>query len=106
MSSPVTLIFRNAGGTDISVAATPGTSVMEAAVMANVPGIEGECGGSLSCATCHVYAPAALAGAAEDDEDAMLDEAEAPRRPESRLCCQITVTPDLDGAIFTVPEVA
>lgn len=102
MAQQLTLIFRKPDGTDLPVEASVGQSVMESAVMAGVPGIEGECGGCLSCATCHVYAPEGLTGAG-DDEDAMLEETETPRRPESRLSCQIRVTADMDGAVFGIP---
>lgn len=102
MAQQVTLIFREPDGTELPVQAKVGQSVMESAVMANVPGVEGECGGCLTCATCHVFAPEGL-GEPGDDEDAMLEETEVPRRPESRLSCQITVTAEMDGAIFGVP---
>ncbi len=84
-----------------------GISLMEAAVAHDVPGIIGECGGCLSCATCHVYVDDAWAdktGEAEEFEDAMLDIAAAERRPTSRLSCQIQAHPDLDGLVLHVPE--
>lgn len=102
MASPVTLIFREPDGKEFTVEATPGQSVMEAAVMNGVPGIDGECGGCLSCATCHVFAPEGL-GTPDADEDAMLDCTEVPRGPRSRLSCQIPVTADLGGAVFDIP---
>ena len=73
-----------------------------------VPGIIGECGGSLSCATCHVVVdPAwfARTGKVEDFEDQMLDVAEAERQPTSRLPCQIRMRADLDGIVLRVPAV-
>ena len=79
---------------------------MEAAVAANVPRVIGECGGSLSCATCHVYvAPdwAAKTSDVGEFEDAMLDVAEAERQPTSRLSCQIKMSPELDGLTLIVP---
>ncbi|WP_137702127.1 2Fe-2S iron-sulfur cluster-binding protein [Marimonas lutisalis] len=84
-----------------------GTSMMQAAVDNNVPGIIGECGGTLSCATCHVYVDDAWldkTGSADDFEDAMLDVAEAERRDSSRLSCQIEASDDLDGLVLIVPQ--
>lgn len=84
-----------------------GTSMMQAAVDNNVPGIIGECGGTLSCATCHVYVDDAWAdqtGDADDFEDSMLDVAEAERRATSRLSCQIEADDALDGLVLIVPQ--
>ena len=84
-----------------------GTSVMQAAVMENVRGIDGECGGCLSCATCHVYVESLASGALpplDPDEDGLLEGVAAERRPESRLSCQIIATPDLVGLVLRVPE--
>ncbi len=95
-------------GKEITADVPEGHTLMEAAVAANVPGIIGECGGSMSCATCHVYVPEdwfAVTGAAPDLEDAMLDVAEAEQRPTSRLSCQIRMRADLDGIVLQVPEV-
>ncbi len=72
---------------------------MEAALDNAVAGIIAECGGACACATCHAYVADDWLGRLkpmEDMEDAMLDTA-ADRRPNSRLLCQIEVTPDLDG---------
>ncbi|SEO81277.1 ferredoxin, 2Fe-2S [Salinihabitans flavidus] len=94
-------------GAQITADVQTGTNMMEAAVANNVPGVIGECGGNLSCATCHVYVDAGWTdrtGDAEDFEDAMLDVAEAERRPESRLSCQIEASDDLDGLVLIVPQ--
>ena len=103
----VTVNYRTAGGETRAVDAAPGASVMEAAIKANIPGIEAECGGMLDCATCHVYV-------SEDDlsrlpppseeEGAMLDGVSAERRANSRLSCQIALTDALDGLTVEVPE--
>lgn len=83
-----------------------GCTLMEAAVENNVPGIVAECGGSCSCATCHVYIAeewlAALDPPAQEELDLLefLDGA----RPNSRLSCQIVVTDGLDGLTLRVPE--
>lgn len=85
----------------------PGVSVMKAAVAGGVPGIIAECGGSLMCATCHVYVDDAFAAkvpVASDDEDEMLDVASAERRATSRLSCQIRSSVELDGLVVHVPD--
>ena len=95
-------------GTQTTLDVEPGDSLMQAATARAIPGIIGECGGSLSCATCHVVVgPAwfAKTGKVENFEDQMLDVAEAERQPTSRLSCQIRMTADLDGIVLHVPEV-
>ncbi len=93
-------------GTRFELDAQPGSTVMENAVRNSVPGIDAECGGACACATCHVYVDdawtAAVGGPAPMEED-MLDFA-ADVRPNSRLSCQIKVTPELDGLVVSVPE--
>lgn len=99
------ITFIQPDGAQDVVDAEPGMTVMEAAKQNDVAGIEAECGGSCACATCHVYVDEAWrdkAGQAENMEEDMLDFA-FDVRPESRLSCQIRVTPDLDGLIVRVP---
>ena len=101
----VKLTFMQPDGKSQTVDATTGMTVMEAARLSKVPGIEAECGGACACATCHVYVDAAWTGKtgkAEPMEEDMLDFA-FDVRPESRLCCQIKVTPELDGLVVRVP---
>lgn len=93
-------------GRQITAEVADGTNMMNAAAMANVPGIIGECGGCLSCATCHVYVDGewlAKTGPAEGTEDAMLDATDEPRQASSRLSCQIVSRPALDGLVLHVP---
>ena len=88
---------------DLHVAA--GTSIMEAGRDANM-GLEGTCGGSLSCATCHVVFSSedfARVGPPSEDELDMLDLAFNVTET-SRLGCQIKITDELDGLTATVPE--
>ena len=95
-------------GSRITANVETGQSLMEAAVAANVAGVVGECGGTLSCATCHVVVDAAwqtAVGAPSDFEDAMLDATEADRAPASRLSCQIEMSAALDGIVLHVPAV-
>lgn len=87
------------------VDAEPGLTVMEAAKKNDIPGIEAECGGACACATCHVYVDPEWkdkAGAPEEMEEDMLDFA-FDVRPESRLCCQIKITDELDGMVVRIP---
>ena len=93
-------------GSTRSVEARLGASVMETAVHHDVRGIDAECGGSCSCATCHVYVDPAFAdrlAAPDEMESELLDGVAAQRLPGSRLSCQITVTASLDGLTVRVP---
>lgn len=83
-----------------------GLSVMEGAIDNNIPGIEAECGGACSCATCHVYVdPAwvAATGTADYLEQDML-ECAMDLQETSRLSCQIEVSDELDGLVVRMPE--
>jgi ferredoxin, 2Fe-2S len=94
-------------GTATTLEVKPGISLMEAATAKGVPLVIGECGGSMSCATCHVVVDAAWAGkvgAAGGFEDQMLDITETSRQPTSRLSCQIRMSADLDGIVLHVPR--
>jgi 2Fe-2S ferredoxin len=100
------ITFIQPDGREQTVEAEPGMSVMEAAKMNLIEGIEAECGGACACATCHVYVDEAWrekTGTPEQMEEDMLDFA-FDVRPNSRLSCQIRVTPELDGLIVRVPE--
>jgi ferredoxin, 2Fe-2S len=84
-----------------------GQSAMEAAVAANLPGIAADCGGMLTCATCHVYVRephASRLPAPAPDELAMLEFTASPRRANSRLSCQIVLTESLDGLTLDLPD--
>ena len=83
-----------------------GLTVMEGAVQNDIPGIDADCGGSMSCATCHVYVKEDWYGKLpkkEMGEDDMLDQAYEPKK-NSRLSCQIIVSDDLDGLVVDMPE--
>ena len=100
----ITFIEHN--GTQHTVDAEVGKSVMQAAMDNLVPGIDADCGGECSCATCHVMVDAAWfrkTGAPGEDELDMLDLAFGLSET-SRLGCQIEMSDDLDGLIVTVPE--
>jgi len=101
----VKLTFVQPDGASRTVDAEPGVTVMEAAKLNDIPGIEAECGGACACATCHVYVDPEWVdktGKPEAIEEDMLDFAFDVRK-ESRLSCQIKVTSDLDGLTVRVP---
>ena len=83
-----------------------GLSVMEGAVQNNIPGIDADCGGSMACATCHVYVNEEWFNKLpkkEDGEEDMLDMAFEPKK-NSRLSCQLMVSDQLDGLVVNLPE--
>lgn len=103
---PITCHLVHADGTTTTVTAQPGESLMQAAVAANATGIEADCGGLLTCATCHVYVREPFASQlppAEADERAMLDFTASPCQPNSRLSCQIALSGALDGLTVDLP---
>lgn len=100
------VIFTSAAGEVTEVEATPGDSVMETAVRNGVPGIVAECGGSLSCATCHVFVDEgdlAELPPMEEMEDEMLWGTAVERRENSRLSCQLRVAEGCELHV-TTPE--
>ena len=83
-----------------------GLTVMEGAVQNNIPGIDADCGGSMACATCHVYVKKEWFNKLpkkEDGEEDMLDMAYEPSK-FSRLSCQLTVSDELEGLVVNLPE--
>lgn len=100
------ITYIESNGTSHEVEAEAGMTVMEAAVKNSVPGIEAECGGACSCATCHVYVSEdwrEKTGQPDEMEEDMLDFA-FDVRESSRLSCQIKVSDELDGLVVNVPE--
>ena len=100
----ITYIEHN--GTNHTVDVQNGLTVMEGAVQNNIPGIDADCGGSMACATCHVYVKEDWFGKINkknEGEDDMLDQAYEPKK-NSRLSCQIIVSDDLDGLVVDMPE--
>ena len=100
----ITYIEHNGKSHTINVA--NGLSVMEGAVQNNIPGIDADCGGSMACATCHVYVKEEwfdkLPKKEEGEED-MIDMAYEPNK-YSRLSCQLTVSDELEGLVVKLPE--
>jgi 2Fe-2S ferredoxin len=103
----VKITFISSTGQERVVSAPVGSSVMHSAVANGVPELLGDCGGDLACATCHVYIdPGKLdeLPPISDEEDEMLDTAAAPREPNSRLSCQVELTPSLEGFVVRTPS--
>ena len=98
------ITFITAAGESIIAEGSSG-SVMELAKQYNVTGIDGDCGGVCSCATCHVHVTPAdfdTTGAPSEIEADML-ELDDNVSEFSRLCCQIEVSDAIDGVTLTVP---
>jgi 2Fe-2S ferredoxin len=101
----VNIVFVEANGARKQVSVPAGDSVMAAALANDIKQILADCGGAMSCATCHVHiAPEWLdrVCTADADERAMLEMAIDPDET-SRLSCQIIVTDDLDGLVVNLP---
>ena len=100
----ITYIEHNGNSHTIDVA--NGLTVMEGAIQNDIPGIDADCGGSMACATCHVYVKDdwfnKLPPKNEGEED-MIDQAFEPNS-SSRLSCQIQVGDNLDGLKVYLPE--
>lgn len=99
--------FIEPSGKQVQIDVPTGWSLMAAATSNGVEGIEAACGGSCACATCHVYvegAPAAHLYPPSDEEKAMLDSVVARLNPNSRLSCQITMSPELEGLVVRIAE--
>jgi ferredoxin, 2Fe-2S len=102
-----TITFIHPDNRSESVDAENGASVMLVALTHGIDGIVAECGGNAVCATCHVYIDPAFVDRLDpvgDDEDALLDGTASERLPNSRLSCQIKITPALDGLVVRLPE--
>ena len=100
------ITYIESSGKSHTVDVKNGLTVMEGAIQNDIPGIDADCGGGMSCATCHVYVKENWFDKMpkkEDGEDDMLDMAFEPNK-FSRLSCQITVTDDLDGLIVQLPS--
>lgn len=83
------------------------SSVMRGAMDAGVSGIEAQCGGNCACATCHCYVEPEWLDklpAPSEDERLMLENVAAERRANSRLSCQLIVTPALEGLVVQFPD--
>lgn len=97
------IVFVQADGSEQTVSAEDGMSLMQNAVSNNISGIVGECAGSMMCATCHVYVDDSRVSVKSEDESEMLEMVASDLRDSSRLSCQIPIDSSLDGMIVQVP---
>ena len=102
----VQITYVEHDGTEHVVDSQTGVSLMQAAIDNLVPGIDADCGGECSCATCHIMVCEnwiEKVGAPGEMEEMML-ELNPERQENSRLSCQVEVSEDLDGLRVTMPE--
>ena len=100
------ITYKDFQGNSKTINVENGLSVMEGAIQNEIPGIDADCGGSMACATCHVYVNDewfSKISKAEDAENDMIDMAYEPKK-NSRLSCQIIVSDELNGIEVTTPD--
>ena len=100
------ITYKDFQGNSKTINVENGLSVMEGAIQNEIPGIDADCGGSMACATCHVYVEEKWLNKipkAEDAEIDMIDMAYEPKK-NSRLSCQIIMSDELDGLEVMTPE--
>ena len=100
------ITYKDHQGGSKTIEVENGLSVMEGAIQNDIPGIDADCGGSMACATCHVYVEEKWLNKlskAEDAEVDMIDMAHEPKK-NSRLSCQLIVSDELNGLVVTTPE--
>ena len=100
------ITFIQHDGAEQTLDVAPGQSVMQAAMSNGVSGIIADCGGSCSCATCHVYVDEAWRDRVPPQSPAEKDMVECALHVQenSRLSCQIKVVDELDGLVVRIPE--
>ena len=99
------IIYQDNQGNSKTIEVENGLTVMEGAIQNDIPGIDADCGGSMACATCHVYVEEKWLNKlpkAEEAEVDMIDMAYEPKK-NSRLSCQIIISEELDGLKVTTP---
>ena len=110
MTNQITINFIAAGAEKMTASGKIGKSLMEVAVASGIDGIDGiaaDCGGLMTCATCHVFVQepfTAQLTPADSEELGMLAFTAVPARPNSRLSCQIKLTAALDGLTVELPS--
>ena len=100
------ITYKDDQGNSKTIEVEKGLSVMEGAIQNNIPGIDADCGGSMACATCHVYVEEKWFDKLPEAEEAevdMIDMAFEPKK-NSRLSCQLIVTDEFEGLTVTTPE--
>ena len=99
------ITFITSANETITVDGKSGT-VMELAKENNIKGIDGDCGGVCSCATCHVHVSPehfSKTGEAGEIEKDML-ELDDNVSEYSRLSCQIDISDKIDGLVVNVAK--
>ena len=99
------ITYKDSKGNSKTIEVENGLTVMEGAIQNDIPGIDADCGGSMACATCHVYVEEKWLdkiSKAEEAEVDMIDMAYEPKK-NSRLSCQIIVSDELEGLTVTTP---
>ncbi len=100
------ITYKDFRGDTKTIEVENGLTVMEGAIQNEITGIDADCGGSMACATCHIYVDEKWLNKipkAEEAEEDMIDMAFEPKK-NSRLSCQIIVNDELDGLEVTTPE--
>ena len=100
------ITYKDNSGNSRTIEVDNGLSVMEGAIQKDIPGIDADCGGSMACATCHVYVEEKWLNILPKPEEAevdMIDMAYEPKK-NSRLSCQLIVSDELEGLIVTTPS--
>ena len=100
------ITYKDSKGNSKTIEVENGLTVMEGAIQNDIPGIDADCGGSMACATCHVYVEEKWLSKLPKVEEAevdMIDMAFEPKK-NSRLSCQLIISDELDGLIVTTPE--
>ena len=106
MTNTIVLHITDHNGQIFSLDAKIGKTLMEVATAKNIQGIAADCGGQMTCATCHVFVEepyASRLGLPNAAEWSMLTFTATPRQPNSRLSCQITLSADLNGLHVKLP---
>jgi ferredoxin, 2Fe-2S len=99
--------FINPDESRIELDVPVGQSLMRAATAHGIDGIVGDCGGGLTCATCHVLVQENFlpnTPPITPNEDQMLDFTAMGRHDNSRLSCQIVMTEELDGLVVRIAD--
>ena len=100
------ITYQDNQGNSKTIDVENGLTVMEGAIQNDIPEIDADCGGSMACATCHVYVEEKWLNKlpkAEEAEVDMIDMAYEPKK-NSRLSCQLIVTDELDGLVVNIPS--
>ena len=100
------VVFVSPAGESQSIDVLPGLTLMEAAVQNGIVGIDGDCGGSCNCGTCHVWIDEAWLSKLTPSQsiETNMIEGLVAAQPNSRLCCQIKISSAMDGMILRIPS--